>query len=446
MIGRSLLAAATLALCTGAGSAAPWDSLTQRSISRSRQFVVYSEDPNARAAVAMAAEDAKDKLLNLLQAQDAWKHPIVIQLEPASAADPDRPLSDVRIVNTDDGFKVVFEISIGTDPGQARQARFPQQLIRALVLELAYRDQRILPPAGGADYAQPPEWLVCGLAALTADPDPAASSSLFRSLIESGKTPALGEFLSENPATLDSTSLTLYSACSMSLVRLLTGLPNGPALLQGYIRHLPEPGADPEAELLKAFPGLNTGSQGLEKWWTLGLASLSAADRYRGLTLDETSRQLDALLTFPVAADKSGDHTRTFSLGQYQAFAKLPGATAALNTLGIRLLGLEGQAAPVMREVVSAYQDIVTLLLHHRSRDLGSRLEALAAYRKRLTTQMDQIADYLNWYEATQTSQPSHSFDDYLRTASEADQPPAPSTRTDPITRYMDAVEQELSQ
>jgi hypothetical protein len=417
----------------------PWDELQQRSVSRSHQFIVYSEDPNARAAIAMDAEDAKDKFLQLLDTEDTWKHPIVIQLERLDAADPSHPPSDVRIVETEEGFKVELHIYLGDDP---REAHFPQQLMRALLLEYGYRNQPALVTAG-ATYSEPPPWLVDGMASLAADPDPEADSSLFRSLIDSGKTPTLATFLSENAATLDAPSRSLYSACSMSLVRLLVGLPNGHVLMQNFIRHWPGPNADPEAELLKAFPALNQGGQSLEKWWTLGLASLSAADRYQGLSLAETSQQLDDLLKLEVAVDKSG-RTKSFTLDQYAEFKKLPGAAAVLDTLAVRLLGLEAQGNPLMREVVGAYQNLAVQLSHHDSRHLKARLAALADYRSKLAGRMDQIADYLNWYEATQRTQASGSFDEYIRTANQLDQDNGPE-RADPISKYMDSMEKELA-
>jgi hypothetical protein len=421
-------------------SAAPWDGLRQRSVSRSHQFIVYAPDPNARAAIAMDAEDVKDKFLELLDTGDSWKHPIVIEVNPEDSADPNHPPSEVEIVNTEDGFKVNINVVLESDP---REAHFPQQLVRALLLEYAYRNQPAL-VAPGIAYGEPPTWLVDGIASLTADPDPDATAGLFRSLIDSGRTPTLAMFLSENPDTLDGPSMRLYSACSMSLVRLLLNLPNGHVLMQNLIRHWPGPNADPEAELLKVYPALDSGSESLEKWWTLGLASLSTTDRYQGLSLDETSRQLDDLLKFDVTMDKTGK-TQTFTLDQYPTFRKAPGAVAALDNLSLHLLGLEAQASPLMRDVIAAYQTLAVELAHHQANHLQSQLAALADYRSRLTSHMDEIADYLNWYEATQRTQASGSFDEYIHTADQTENDPGPR-RTDPISTYMDSVEQQLAQ
>jgi hypothetical protein len=230
----------------------------------------------------------------------------------------------------------------------------------------------------------------------------------------------------------------------MSLVRLLLNLPNGHVLMQNLIRHWPGPNADPEAELLKVYPALDSGSESLEKWWTLGLASLSTTDRYQGLSLDETSRQLDDLLKFDVTMDKTGK-TQTFTLDQYPTFRKAPGAVAALDNLSLHLLGLEAQASPLMRDVIAAYQTLAVELAHHQANHLQSQLAALADYRSRLTSHMDEIADYLNWYEATQRTQASGSFDEYIHTADQTENDPGPR-RTDPISTYMDSVEQQLAQ
>ncbi len=62
-----------------------------RSISRSHQFVVYAEDPNARSAIAMDAEDVKDRFLKLIDSEDRWKRPIVIQLATLRGGGPPAP-------------------------------------------------------------------------------------------------------------------------------------------------------------------------------------------------------------------------------------------------------------------------------------------------------------------------------------------------------------------
>ena len=54
---------------------------------------------------------------------------------------------------------------------------------------------------------------------------------------------------------------------------------------------------------------------------------------------------------------------------------------------------------------------------------------------------MSDIDDYMNWFEATQMESRSGAFADYLRAA---DQPQAESRRRDPLSVYLDALEDRL--
>lgn len=421
-----------------ATTALGWEPVVRHTVSRSHQFIVYSNDEIARSRVAKYADNTKDALLKFLQLGDAWTQPIVIQLSPADAADPGRPPSGVRICNTEDGFNVQLDVVIGPD---MRKARFPQQLIRALLLEYIYRGQPAQVRAG-ATYIEPPAWIIDGLANLLADPDPQTGSDLFRSLIASGKTPALSLFLTEKADNLDTPSRAMYAGCATSLVRLLAELPGGAVGLQNFLRHWPGPGADPEAELLKVFPALNSGNEGLEKWWALGLARLSAADRYQGLSLAETNQQLDLVLRFQVMISKSGEK-REYTLAQYAEFRKAPGAKAALAGVIERLIGLGAQANPLLREVIGMYQGLASALEHGKTGHLRQQLAVAEEYRRRINEHTAAIADYLNWYEVNEQKSASGSFDEYIRTAEAADKD---AVRNDPISKYLDGFEQQLSE
>jgi len=99
---------------------------------------------------------SKDKFLQLLDTQDGWENPIVIQVNPVDAADPGQAPSQVNIVITRTASKLDIKVVVDSDP---RQAHFPQQLVRALLLEFAYRTQPAV-IASGAAYPEPPSWLV----------------------------------------------------------------------------------------------------------------------------------------------------------------------------------------------------------------------------------------------------------------------------------------------
>ncbi len=54
--------------------------LPKRSVSSSRQFVVYTNDADLRSKVAMRAEDLKTAVLETLDGKDEWKLPIILNI------------------------------------------------------------------------------------------------------------------------------------------------------------------------------------------------------------------------------------------------------------------------------------------------------------------------------------------------------------------------------
>jgi hypothetical protein len=59
-----------------------------------------------------------------------------------------------------------------------------------------------------------------------------------------------------------------------------------------------------------------------------------------------------------------------------------------------------------------------------------------------LIARMNEIDDYMNWFEATQQTNTSGTFTDYLHSAVESSEPQP--RRRDPISVYLDALEQQL--
>lgn len=55
---------------------------------------------------------------------------------------------------------------------------------------------------------------------------------------------------------------------------------------------------------------------------------------------------------------------------------------------------------------------------------------------------MQEIDDYMNWFEATKSRRASGAFNDYMRAAELAAQ--RPQMRHDPISLYLDALETQF--
>ena len=191
-----------------------------RSVSASRQFIVYGTDAPVRGALCNAGERTKATLLALLQQPDHWKTPIVVNAQYPQANLPDAPRVALYFNQTGFGLKLQLDLVIGSDVSGPAVER---ELLRAVVLELMYRARPNLPP--GTTFVQPPDWLLDGVLASSAGGDPSAFVEILQGLVTAHKVTPLEQFLSQRPELLDSPSRQLFSAYSFALISLLTDGP-----------------------------------------------------------------------------------------------------------------------------------------------------------------------------------------------------------------------------
>src|SRR3954469_21913364 len=100
-----------ICLVTGFAAATPLPRIP-RSVSSSRQFIIYGTDVPLRGAVADLAERTKANLLSLLQKRDDWKTPIVINVQMRQANVPELPPSDLRFSQTGAGIKIQLDLTL----------------------------------------------------------------------------------------------------------------------------------------------------------------------------------------------------------------------------------------------------------------------------------------------------------------------------------------------
>src|SRR5947207_1464494 len=103
----------------------------ERSISTSRQFVVYGPDARLRGAVCDVAERTKQIALTLLAERDAWKTPIVIHAHYPEANLPEAPPAYLDVAQTGFGLKLQLELVIGAEISGPRVER---EILRAIFL------------------------------------------------------------------------------------------------------------------------------------------------------------------------------------------------------------------------------------------------------------------------------------------------------------------------
>jgi hypothetical protein len=170
------------------------------------------------------------------------------------------------------------------------------------------------------------------------------------------------------------------------------------------------------------------------------VAQLSASDRYRVLSAGETAARLDQILRLSIP-DPDGVIHR-YSLSDFPKFEKLPATHGVLTQASRQLLLLGAQAHPFYYQIVQKNDALVRLLAQGETRGLRERFERVRSDRRAVERQTDAIADYLNWYEATQFKTMSGAFTELLNSAEREEQPR--SRRRDPISVYLDSAEMEM--
>jgi hypothetical protein len=421
-----------LPLINGALLSAP----LERSVSTSRQFIIYGANAPLRGAVSDLAEQTKTNLLGVLQQRDHWKTPVIINLQFPQANLPEIPPAALYFSQTGFGLKLQLDLTIAADVDPLAIRR---QLLRAVLLELIYRTQPDIAP--GTAYVQPPDWLLEGLLAMAPAQERASLVEAAAASGGSTKIMPLEKFLRQKPGQLDSPGQLLYRAYSLALLQLLVDDTNGRSRLGRYIDNLSHASNDPLADLKAHFPVL-AGADDIDRVWKSTVAKLGSAHSHQLLTFAETQRKLNELLLL-----KDPDAAGSPEASQLEDFTQVkasPAQKVVLKRLSQELLLLAASANPTLRPIVTEYQKIAQLLAAGKRNGLATRIAHLKIARAKLTARMNKIDDYMNWFEATQSKTRSGAFADYLRAASETAE--AQPRRHDPLSVYLDALEGQFQE
>jgi hypothetical protein len=264
-------------------------ALPARSVSPSRQFVIYGADAALRGTISELAEQSKSNLLALLRQRDEWKTSVIINLRPQQANLPEIPPTDLRVSQTGFGAKLQLDLTVGQNLDGSLIER---QLLRVILLEMIYRNEGDLAP--GTTLVQPPDWLVEGALALTPGRE---REVVVEALSATDKGKSLEEFLGQRFDLLDSAGRMLYRTYSIALVQLLLD-EGGRTRLARYIANLSHASNDPVADLKARFPQLR---EDLETKWRSTVARLGEHQTYQLLTFAESDRRLDELLQIKIS-------------------------------------------------------------------------------------------------------------------------------------------------
>ena len=224
----------------------------ERSVSTSRQFLVYGADVRLRGAICEIAERTKQEVLQLLRQPDEWTTPIVVDAQYPQANLPERPRAALSFAQT--GFRSETAINpdrrargndTGRSPGtssccaprpdlSARKQTFRLRLPTSRLRIGWWRESR-----GSQLNSTRKSWRPIWPG---------------RSLLEkSFRSPSSW---SSGPIRSDHTGDSLYRAYSWVLVKMLTEVSGGRECLARFMADLPRGGHDRMADLVRHFPEL----------------------------------------------------------------------------------------------------------------------------------------------------------------------------------------------
>ncbi len=428
MILRILVFLATL----GVASAAL--KVSDRSISTSKQFIIYSEDKKLRAEVAIKAEDYKEFLLRTIQGNDEWKWTVILNIgvQPPAVRNP--PPSKIGIYEADGGsLKVQVDVY---DPKYVKQSGFNVDLLNAILLEMAYRKSNI---RAGRGFELPPAWFTYGLLEKIRARDEGLRASLYAGLLSSGKPPAMKDFFRTRPEQLDSTSRAIFGAQAVAMLEAVLDLPDGREALRTYLAN-PHRYPGDIRDLLEAIPSLQNDPNILERKWVLAMAKASAGNRVNLLTYNETRKELDRILDVKALPDPKHPEVAAMS-GPYalETIARSQSGKFILTQTSDALLRLSLRAHPVYKPLVDEYYRIVNELIARPKRRVDKRVALAEETRAALASRISDVKDYMDWVEATQLQVEDESLAEALKDIDEIEQTPR---RNDRISLYLDAIEE----
>jgi len=403
----------------------------ERSVSVSRQFLVYGPDQRLRGAICDLAERTKRDFLRLIDQRDEWTTPIVVNAQYPQANWPERPRAAFVFSQTGFGLKLQLDLTIAPD---VNQPEVRHELLRAILLEIVYRDKTDLPP--GAAYVSPPDWLLSGVPPHQTEID--WGTDLLRAPVTAQKVLPLAELLRQRYDQLDESARSLYRAYSLALVELLTNSSEARGRLARFVTDLPAASNDPMADLGKHFPALGN-AKAAENEWSLHIAQLAAVRSFQWLSSEEANQKLDEILVVGIS---DAGVEKKYQLEEFPKFIRSASAKVALARCSREMSILGTRANSIYRPMIGEYARIAMLLARGKTRGMGERLARLSASRKSISTRIGEIDDYMNWFEATKSREMSGAFAGYGKAAEAAAQP-APRRR-DAVSVYIDVLEAEF--
>jgi hypothetical protein len=403
----------------------------------SRQFAAYANDRLLPSALCVYAERVKREWLQLLNAADSWRDPILIMVRPREPSETTAPAFSLETYQTDEHLQYQVFCLV---PPPINEADLLTVLVEALCAEWANRDQ---PTRHGRSYAVPrmPVWLVQGMAASIQGRGDLLLAVARRS-VAAGRPEDAAELLNTRWLPSDPAERGLFQANAWMFTEGLLGLPDGAGKLRRFLTEL-----GGQKIVSNAFWAVYRGDfpreEALEKWWSLQQASRAALVVAGELTATETAQRLDDILLTrldPLTGRTGPPGEREMVIEQLWHDWDKPWLRDVLTSKLNRLGELRSQAHPLYRSVIDAYSEAIGWLQQQSTVRFRRAIAKAGAKRLAADKQSRAIAAYLDQAERVYAPEGfSRVFAGYFRTLDQFQK--LETERQNPIRDYLDKFE-----
>ncbi len=125
----------------------------------------------------------------------------------------------------------------------------------------------------------------------------------------------------------------------------------------------------------------------------------------------------------------------------YAKVLKRSDAKAVFANTAQSLVSLGQRVHPLFRPLINDYVKLISDMADGKTKNADARLQELKQQRTQIAAQARAAQDFVDWYEASQNTNWSGLFDDFLRVP-EAVRDELPK-RVDPLSRLLDEAEQQ---
>ena len=403
-----------------------------RTISASRQFVIYAEDTGARLKLSAMADEAATVWREWLGVKKEWKYPIILNFPPNPKGRP-RDAFRTTLAEADGGEqKIQIEV---LDSSLMFSSAMRAEIFRALTLEYSYRDS---PLRAGKSYRLAPDWLAEGLAEEMRSREEGLPARVVEGLLNAPKKPKVMDLLRARPPTIP-LERDFYRIFSLAFIRTLPQLPEGREGIRQLISQLPESEITPE-QILRTFPSLQFDLSRLDKEWTLTLAKIASGTRLELMGFEATSEAIQRVFAIKGPEDpKNPEAAPAHGTQALSDIARSPSGPRVLREVANQLLQLETRAHPIYRPIIAEYRTLVYRLIQKPKTNIKKRLQQNDELFLLLSARSKEVSDYLNWFEVNKLQAPDESFLDSVR--AEPNLPVEDQPKSE-ITQQLDAMEQ----